>query len=29
MDSLTGRAGLVLGKKFALDGGNGSRYIQP
>lgn len=29
MDSLTGRAGLVLGKKFALNGGNGSRYIQP
>ncbi|WP_302556122.1 autotransporter outer membrane beta-barrel domain-containing protein [uncultured Desulfovibrio sp.] len=29
MDSLTGRAGLVLGKKFALDGGNGSHYIQP
>ena len=29
MDSLTGRAGLVLGKKFALDSGNGSRYIQP
>ena len=29
MDSLTGRAGLVLGKKFALEGGNGSHYIQP
>lgn len=29
MDSLTGRAGLVLGKKFALDDWNGSRYVQP
>lgn len=29
MDSLTGRAGLVLGRKFALDDWNGSRYIQP
>lgn len=29
MDSLTGRAGFVLGKKFALEGGDGSRYIQP
>ncbi|EFV44296.2 outer membrane autotransporter barrel domain-containing protein [Bilophila wadsworthia 3_1_6] len=29
MDSLTGRAGLVLGKKFSLEGGNGERYMQP
>lgn len=29
MDSLTGRAGLVLGRKFALDGWNGERYMQP
>ena len=29
MDSLTGRAGFVLGKKFSLEGGNGERYVQP
>lgn len=29
MDSLTGRAGLVLGKKFSLEGGSGERYMQP
>ena len=29
MDSLTGRAGVVLGRKFALDGGDGGHYIQP
>lgn len=29
MDSLTGRAGLVLGKKFSLEGGSGERYVQP
>ena len=29
MNSLTARAGVVLGKKFALDGGDGSRYVQP
>lgn len=29
MDSLTGRAGLVFGRKFALDGGDGGHYIQP
>lgn len=29
MHSLTGRAGVVLGRKFALEGGNGSRYVQP
>ena len=29
MDSLTGRAGLVLGKKFSLEGGNDERYVQP
>ncbi len=29
MDALTGRAGLVLGKRFVLEGGDGSRYIQP
>ena len=27
MDSLTGRAGLVLGKKFSLEGGSGERYM--
>ncbi len=29
MHSLTGRAGAVLGRKFVLDGGNGTRYVQP
>ena len=29
MDSLNGRAGIVLGKKFSTEGGNGQRYWQP
>ena len=29
MDSLTGRAGFVLGKKFELNNENSSHYIQP
>ena len=29
MASLTGRAGLVLGKKFSLEEKNGVRYVQP
>lgn len=29
MNTLTGRAGVVLGKKFALKGSNGERYMQP
>ena len=29
MNSLTGRAGVVLGKKFALKGVNGERCVQP
>lgn len=29
MDSLTGRTGLVLGKKSSLEGGNGECYMQP